>query len=484
MRPLRICLFVALAFAIAGCGSSTKRSASLPDGAGFAPATSVVYVSVVSDPASSQWEKADQLLGKFPGRVKLLASAIKDLRQSGLSWEEDVKPALGPTVDVALLSYEDPHQNAVFFTKPADPAKFNELLETEPDPQVHREIDGWTVFADNEQSLDNFAAAQAKGDSLADDENFDDAMSGLPEDAGLRAYVAGEPLYAYLEKESANVQPFRSLSPLGELKALSFAATAEDDGVSAQAVFEQDKSTDIGSYSAELDDAVPTGALLYASFGNLQDFLDKTLEQVQEKNPSLQQQYKQFEKALNLDLHDDVFALFSKEGAIAVYRGADAPSLLFALRVPDEEDKAQGLIDRLAALVRLGDGSVLPFNAGGVEGTAFVLSDEGVTIYAIVDDGKAFVSNDKRTIEAALGDSEKLSDDSAYQDAQGAASVPDKTNAFVYANLAEGLPFLFNSDLGAATPEERANTKPLESVLLYTDQDGNRTTLSGFLTIK
>ena len=36
----------------------------------------------------------------------------------------------------------------------------------------------------------------------------------------------------------------------------------------------------------------------------------------------------------------------------------------------------------------------------------------------------------------------------------------------------------------AIPPDVRANTKPLQSVLLYTKQDGKRTTISGFLTIK
>ncbi len=36
----------------------------------------------------------------------------------------------------------------------------------------------------------------------------------------------------------------------------------------------------------------------------------------------------------------------------------------------------------------------------------------------------------------------------------------------------------------AIPPDVRANTKPLQSAILYTKQDGKRTTISGFLTIK
>ena len=88
----------------------------------------------VTDPASSQWAKADELLGHFPGRERLLAEARKDLLDDGLTWERDVKPALGAELDLALLDFNDADHNYVFFTKPKDQAKFDHLLETGDDP--------------------------------------------------------------------------------------------------------------------------------------------------------------------------------------------------------------------------------------------------------------------------------------------------------------------------------------------------------------
>src|SRR4029450_2262148 len=113
--------------------------------------------------------------------------------------------ALGDELNLALLSYDDPDHNYVFFTKPKDEAKFTKLLESSDggDHQVSRKIDGWTVFADNEEALNSFAAAQASGDSLADEDAFKDAMVGLPEDAPLRGYVAAQPLYALIQRKAA-----------------------------------------------------------------------------------------------------------------------------------------------------------------------------------------------------------------------------------------------------------------------------------------
>src|SRR5436309_15565583 len=123
MRLLRVGLIAALVFAAAGCGAS-KPAGSVPAGASFAPASTVVYLTCVTDPASSQWAKADKLLGHFPGRDKLLASARKESRKDRLTCERDVKPALGAEVDLALLSFDNAGNNVVFFTMPKDEAKF------------------------------------------------------------------------------------------------------------------------------------------------------------------------------------------------------------------------------------------------------------------------------------------------------------------------------------------------------------------------
>ena len=498
MRVLRIGLVAALAFAVSGCGAKKEASSSLPTGADFAPASSVVYVTGITDPTSSQWEKADALLGHFPGREKLLASARKELKKDGLTWEQDVKPALGAELNLVLLSYKDADHNYVFFTKPRDEAKFDKLLESGQgdNVQVHRKIDGWTVFADNKKSLDNFASAQAGGGSLAEEGTFRDAMKAMPDDAAIRAYVAGEPIYALIQKEASTNPDARSFqnfsNGLGRLKSISFSSSAEEEGVAVQAAYEQEKQAKVGSYAPELDNTLPAGALLYVSFGNLKQFFDQALEQASQQNPGFRKQLGQMEQALGFQLKDDLLPLFSKEGAIAAYHGDGeyaAPDVIFALRVPDDEDKARNLVDRLAALAGLGGLTVQPFSVDGAVGKQFSIPEAGgLSVYALVTDGKALVSNSKLTIEQALGDSKKLSDDSVYRDARAAASVPDETAGFIYANLKVGLPYVFDfadaSEPGSVSPDALANTKPLESAILYTKQDGDRTTVSGFLTIK
>ncbi len=491
MRFLQIGVLVAIALAVSGCGSD-KQAGTVPAGADFAPASSAVYISGVTDPSSSQWEKADTLLGRFPGRDELLASFRKDLQKEGLSWERDIKPALGDELNLVLLDFEDAEHNYVFFTKPKDEAKFDKFIEAGDDPQVHRKIDGWTVFADNKLSLDNFEQARSSGDSLSDKDEFRDAMGSLSEETTLRGYVGGESIYAALGKEAAtdpDAKTFERFSrSFGKLESVSFSTAAEDDGVAVEAAYTNTKEYKIGNYKPELDDALPSGALFYLSFGNLEDVFNSVLTSADQSFPQFKAQRSRIEAALGFELKSDLFPLFSKEGAIAVYRGGElTPNVLFVLRVPDEA-KAQRVVDRFAALASLGGETSRTIRVHGVEATEITIAEAGVSVLAAVSDGKAFVTNSKAELEQALGDKKKLADDPVYQEARDVAGGPDETASFVYTNLETGLPYVFDfaekDEPGSITPDVRANTKPLRSAVFYAEQDGKRTSLSGFLTIK
>src|SRR6266852_6088859 len=103
MRPIRryrlllLPPLAALALLAAACGgaSTSTSSSSAPGGSSIAPASAAVFVSVVTDSGSAQWKQAEAILNKFPGKDKLIASIEKGLRGQDLSYQQDVKPALG-----------------------------------------------------------------------------------------------------------------------------------------------------------------------------------------------------------------------------------------------------------------------------------------------------------------------------------------------------------------------------------------------------
>jgi uncharacterized protein DUF3352 len=484
-RLLRLPLLAILAVAVSGCGTA-RQAASLPAGADFAPASTAVYVTGVTNPESSQWAKADTLLGRFPGREKLLAEARQDLLKDGLTWERDVKPALGTDLELALLDFNDADHNYVFFTKPKDQAKFDHLLETGDDPQVHREIDGWTVFADNPRALDNFQQARESGDTLADEPAFQDAMADQSDDAVLRGYVSGQRLYQLIQQEAAKSPDARDLErfseSFGKLESVTFAAGAKDDGVAVQAAYKSKGQPTSGSFTPQLDQVLPADALAYVAFGNLEDAFDNALLDDNANIPGLKTKITELEQALGFSIKSDLLPLFSKEGALAVYRGGtETPNVLVALEVPDEA-AARKIVDRFAALASLGGQKVLPLPIHGVEGKQIVLDELSITV--VVADGKLVLSNDAGLVARAFGDGEKLAMDPVYEEALDTSGTPREMSSLVYLNLKSGIPYVFRSAFGSMSPDVRANTAPLRSTVLYSRQDGDRSTISGFLTIK
>jgi hypothetical protein len=493
IRVLRIGVLVAIVFAASGCGATEKRAGSVPAGAEFAPASAAVYISGVTDPGSSQWEKADELLGRFPGREKLLASARKDLKKDGLSWERDVKPSLGDELSLVVLNFEEPDDNYVFFTKPKDEAKFNKLLEAGDDPQVHRKVDGWTVFADNEASLDNFEEARSAGDPLSDKDAFREAMESVSDDAVLRGYVSGESLYALINKEAASdpdARPFRRFSQsFGMLESLSFSTTAEDEGVALDATYTSKDQAKVGSFSPRLDDKLPAGALLYVSFGNLEDVFNEALASADKSFSEFKKQRARIEQAIGFSLKKDLLPLFSREGAVAVYHATELKvGVMLLLDVKGDEDKARNVVTRLGALLQLGEqGKVTKLRINGVEVSHLSFAGQPFELFVAVSDDVLIADSTEFGIRDLLGGGKKLVDDPVYNQAREASGAPDDTIGFIYANLEQGLPYVFDLielSSGERDPEALANTKPLQSALLYAKRDGSRTTVSGFLTIK
>jgi len=107
-RPIfGVAAAVCAAGLLAGCGGSSgagSGSATIGAGAAVAPADSVAFAAVDTNVSSGQWQAVDALLQKFPGHDALLAKLQQTFEQkTKLSWANDVKPALGPELDLVVL---------------------------------------------------------------------------------------------------------------------------------------------------------------------------------------------------------------------------------------------------------------------------------------------------------------------------------------------------------------------------------------------
>ena len=211
----RLLPFLVLAALLAGCGSASKTSSSggsMPAGASVVRPGVLAFVSVDSDTGSSQWQQLDKLAQKFPGRDDLVTQLQQQFTAQGVDYENDVKPALGPEVDVAAFTGKDAIATAVALTKPDDPAKFKALvakLNASNDQAVYREVDGWYLLASSQAAI---TQALAGSGTLADDANFKQAMGKLPGDSLVKVYADGQRLNSAVKRSEPRARSTRRRS--------------------------------------------------------------------------------------------------------------------------------------------------------------------------------------------------------------------------------------------------------------------------------
>ena len=135
-RYLSAVLLALLSLLAAGCGS---KSSTPSTGGGSTPAgASMVRAGVARlrvgrqrSLGSSQWQQlADKLAQKFPGRDQAVAMLNQELAKQGVDYQRDVKPAVGPEVDLAVVLAGTPASSTkeVLLTKPEDAGKFKALV--------------------------------------------------------------------------------------------------------------------------------------------------------------------------------------------------------------------------------------------------------------------------------------------------------------------------------------------------------------------
>ena len=474
-----------------GCGGS-GGGGSVPEGASVAPASSIAFVSVNTDFSSDQWQKVTQLAARFPGTPQLIAEIKKQTH--GLDFENDVKPALGPEVDLVWIDAKNNGNDVVGLTKPDTEAKLEALLQKVRSKGETKafiaKVDDWVAIADSQAKLDRFKAATSTGDKLADDKNFKQAFEKLDSESSVRAWVSGPFVQGALDKGLAqNGAPPRLTHDVGDLNAISAGAKAEDNGASVELNGLIDPTPDPATFEPSLPGDVPAGVLLYVGTTSLDAPVKTILRLVGESLPKFNTQLHQVESVLGITLEGDIYPLLKGESAVAVYRGtAQLPRILFLQKV-DDDQKAESLLRRLSAIYQL-SGSVRVQNVqlGGESVQKLTFSGSPVTIYDGVTHGKLFVTNAEGLAEQTItGPIGSLGDDPLFVSTVAAASMPKKVAAFAYGDLEDGLPYVLRLAAQSGSnvpPEVFANTKPLRGTVVYLVKDGDALRMSGFVTIK
>lgn len=463
----RVAVGLICAFALAGCGGGGTTATGTIAGAEIAPKDAIAFISLDTDRSSGQWQQADALLKKFPGREQLLTSLENSASNGGVNFRRDVVPLLGKEVDIVAVADSSGHAHVVGMTQPTDEQKFNDVLGTGSSPQAHERVGDWTIFGSKQEDLDAFTSAADKG-KLADEGGFKDAIGELPDAANAKIYVSGARAIA----AAKSAVPQLSQVPGGALDWLSVAVSSQSDGVKLDGAAKSSQSPSTQTFSPTLLDKVPAGSLVVASFKGL----DSVLKQA-EKSPSLQQ-LSALQGLLGVNLAD-IEHILSGEGVVYVQKGSPFPEVTLLVK-QDDPTKAKATLDQLSARLSA-------FLNGRLTqvGSIKKLSLGKVALYFGVDGGDLVISDTRAPFGRSVP--APLTSDSAFKDAKDAAGLPGESSGFVYLNITDSVPVIdgFLQAAGSSIPPNVSqNLAPLHSFLAYSTVSGDMTKFSGLLLIR
>src|SRR5436190_4558973 len=473
-------LVAAVALTTTGCaGAGATTAASLGGAASLVPTDAVACVAVETDAASGQWDAADALLRKLPAHDALLVKLREGLEaHAKLSWADDVRPALGPEVD--LVALVGPPAQIVLLTQPADGGKLDALLAKLGGGLESRQVGGWTAVSKSSAALDALEHVAAP---LADSAAYQDATSKLAGAALVRAYVNGASAQRLLASLPGQV---RATVPLVRGRFRGYRGSnfnvkafvperfawgaadvvAEGDGLrlqaftraapAAQAAVSHARLVQLRtrSYTSLLVDEIPADVLAVADF-------QAATTGFEEAAPSTLPRWLRTLRAKAPNVPSDLDTLLGGETAIYIRPGLPVPELTLVTQPADVEQAIGVLPDVLSELK-----------------AAFPMLAQ-LSLHHSVIGGQLVVSTSEQGIAAFSSAGPKLSADAAFQDATKAADMPQQTTGFVYANLARALPLVALLAPGGGLGDLSA----LQSLTAYGTRDGADSSYTAFLGV-
>ena len=467
-HPVLIVLALSAILLPAGCGGASSTGADVPESASLAPANATAYVTFTADEGSSQWEQAEELLDRLGGAHEGLASSVADaLDAEGMTWENDLAPALGPEVVVVVTA----DQRFVVLTEPEDEAKLEALFDRNMEEVASASIDGWTAFAEERSTLVAYQAALARG-TLRDDEAFVEGMTLAPTgSAGARLGGRRKPDRRAPAGGRAGVLGGRPGARLDRGRAHRRGRRR------ARHPRRADPGGGDTHYEPELVDRVPADAVAALSFGGTQGILDRVQGSIDVDEIS-----GQLEKLTGVSLDGLVDAL-SGEGVLYAREGDGMPEVTLALATPDPDETWQTLTQLARRLSEQTDTPITTAAENGVE-VRRIATAEVTLSFARLDDDTLIVTTGADAIARFSGDGDKLVETEGYREAADAVELGDRTRGFAYVDIDGLIPLVDGFAGGSGVPTEADDAlEALDSFILQAEGEGETTTLRGFLRV-
>jgi hypothetical protein len=484
MNDMRALAVLVVAFLSLAVGCAEQSAASGPAGASIAPANAAFFASIRTDSDSEQWQKAEDLIAKFPDGRRAAESLLRELSSKGVDFETELRPALGPETDIVGLDLSGEGE-FVGLTQPDDVQKLKDVLTKLEVKMVTREVDGWTAFAESETALDHFESAR-DGGTLDGSSEYQDATGQVNEDALAVVYVNGDAVQKQIPTNQ-DVPP-EAVDSLfgGKVPSMAFSLAAEDNGAKVEgAALLADENLALApdNFKAELPDEVPGGALVYVGFNDLEKALSAYRDALAEADPNVDRDIARVEAEVGVSLEEDIFPLFAGEAALYVRPGFLIPEVTLITHVEDEQ-AAMTTVNKVVAAL----GEYVPaaqhVNDVEIDGIAAkeIAVSPPVSVYYAAFDGHLVLTTSRDGIAQLRQDGDRLADDADFKAALEQAGMPDETAGFAYVNLHDAIPYVLNY-VGTVPDEVRRNIEPLQNLVLYGSKDGRTLKFAGFLAV-
>src|SRR5207302_8952092 len=341
--------------------------------------------------------------------VAAINSALSD-QSSGVDFNRDIRPLLGPELDVVVLAGGTSSPQLVGMTEPTDKSKFETEIANAKPPAVHLEVGDWVVFSDTQPALDAFKQ-QADKAKLSDDSSFKDATAGLPSESNVTGYVNGAQALGLLQQGV----PQLGALPVGQLQWLAVALSSQSDSVKVDGVAKTAQAA-AENFTPTLLAKVPSSALAVLSFhGSAQ------LTQQLTQNPALAQAAGQLQQLLGISL-SELADLIRGEGVLYVAPGAPFPEVSLVLEEAHPAN-ALGTLNKLATRLA---GTLHRKLTTAIPGTSVKKLDVGrAAIYYGVSGGTLVISDASSHIVGPVGT--PITSDPTFTKAKSAAGLPDQS---------------------------------------------------------
>jgi hypothetical protein len=471
-------LLAALAFVLAGCGGTTNPSSGAGD---IVPASASLFVALNTDLGSSQWQTVDELASKFPDKQKAIDSINQQLLKKGLNWDRDLKPALGPELDVVMLDFAHPDET-VALMQLKDEGAFERAVKkgNAGDPSsklVYEKFHGWTVMSDKQTAIDAFKqASDAAKRTLSEDKTFSAAMAKAG-DGIFRAYVNGASVMSAARK-FMGPDAGTYFEKLGTLDWLLMTLHAKSDGIAWDTTVHGTpgkafKNVDVHASDGSLEKLVPKDALLYLAFHGTKGMLGGLAG-----NPILQQ----FGAKGLGDAFQQLGTILEGENAFYVRAAGtkDVPEITFIAAPRGGVDGAAALDRVLNRFTKELGGRPQRTTIAGVS-TRVIGAGPIAVRYGNVK-GKLIVTDLPAGIVFAKSGGKSLTDNQEYKDAT--SGVPASPQVVLYLDIHSTIPALRRLGRVQIPPDVERNLKPLRSAVEYAVSRSHEFQVSFFLRIK